>query len=110
MNEQALIMDALSTPDRDAFVSDWALSSIWGDEPTAPIPVDRVQYLAQLWEDVRKSVAQLRAMTGLTQGKFAAWYGIPPRTVQNWENGASNAPEYVRLMLVRLVRQDFCHG
>lgn len=110
MNEQKLIQDAISTPDRDAFVSDWALSSAWGDEPTAPIPVDRVQYLAKLWEDVRKSVAELRAMTGLTQGKFAAWYGIPPRTVQNWESGASNAPEYVRLMLVRLVRQDFCHG
>lgn len=110
MNEQTLIMDALSTPDRDAFVSDWALSSIWGDEPTAPIPVDRVQRLAKLWEDVRKSIAELRAMTGLTQAKFAAWYGIPHRTVQNWESGASNAPEYVRLMLVRLVRQDFCHG
>lgn len=110
MNEQTLIMDALSNHDRDAFVSDWALSSIWGDEPTAPIPVDRVQRLAQLWEDVRKSVAQLRAMTGLTQAKFAAWYNIPHRTVQNWESGASNAPEYVRLMLVRLVRQDFRHG
>lgn len=110
MNEQTLIMDAISNHDRDAFVSDWALSSIWGDEPTATIPVDRVQYLARLWEDVRKSVAQLRAMTGLTQTKFATWYGIPPRTVQNWESGASNAPEYVRLMLVRLVRQDFCHG
>lgn len=110
MNEQMLIQGAISTTNRDAFVSDWALSSIWGDEPTAPIPVDRVQYLAQLWEDVRKSVAELRAMTGLTQTKFAAWYSIPPRTVQNWESGASNAPEYVRLMLVRLVRQDFCHG
>ncbi len=110
MNEQMLIHDALSTTDRDTFVSDWALSSAWGDEPTAPIPVDRVQRLAQLWEDARKSVAELRAMTGLTQTKFADWYGIPYRTVQNWDSGTSAPPEYVRLMLVRLVRQDFCHG
>ena len=110
MNEQTLIMGALSAPNRDAFVSDWALSSIWGDEPTAPIPVDRVQYLAQLWEDARKTVAELRAMTGLSQRKFAAWYGIPARTVENWESGTNNAPEYIRIMLVRLVRQDFCHG
>lgn len=45
------------------------------------------------------SVLELRQMTGLSQTKFGEKYGIPMRTIQNWENGVNAAPEYVRRLL-----------
>ena len=35
-------------------------------------------------EEVMK-VSEIRAMTGLSQSKFAALFGISVRTVQDWE-------------------------
>lgn len=52
-------------------------------------------------------VKDIRAVTGLSQAKFAEFYGIPKRTVENWEEGKSRAPEYVLRLLERAVREDF---
>lgn len=38
---------------------------------------------------------EIRKKTGLSQQKFGDKYGIPLRTVQNWEYGKREAPEYV---------------
>lgn len=46
-------------------------------------------------------------MTGLTQSAFAAKYGIPVRTLQNWECGKGTPPSYVLQWLERMVREDF---
>ena len=40
--------------DVDAFVSDLALSSVWGDGPNDEIPQERVEWLRRLWKDERK--------------------------------------------------------
>lgn len=45
-----LFFDALNRADRDAYVSDWALSSVWGDDPEAEIPAARIETLGQLWD------------------------------------------------------------
>lgn len=50
---------------------------------------------------------EIRTLTGLSQKKFGDLYGIPMRTIQNWENGVSDAPEYVLRMLERIVKEDF---
>nr|DAI30333.1 MAG TPA: antitoxin [Caudoviricetes sp.] len=105
---QRLLAEALKEKDQDAFVSDWALSSIWGDDPEeANIPQYRIDYLTHLWEDAHKSVREIRAMTGLTRAAFGAVYQIPPRTIENWEYGRTKIPIYIRLALVRMVREDF---
>lgn len=49
----------------------------------------------------------IRQKTGLSQQKFGDRYGIPKRTVQNWENGVNEPPEYVLSLLERLVDIDF---
>ena len=56
------------------------------------------------------TMKEIRAMTGLSQVKFSELYGIPMRSIQNWEmdNAQSrHAPEYVLRMLERIVREDF---
>ena len=66
------------------------------------------------------TVRELRNRTGLSQADFGAKYGIPTRTVQNWEmhendhaKGRDMVP-WVQQMLNRVVREDFpeafCEG
>ena len=51
--------------DRDAFVSDWSLSSVWGDAPDADIPADRIDTLARLWDAAHLTIRDIRQATGL---------------------------------------------
>ena len=100
---QTVFLDALSVPDRDAFVSDWALSSAWGDDPDAEIPGDRLDQLGEIWDVEHLSIRDIRAKTGLSQAAFAVRYCIPVRSVENWESGSRACPEYLRLLLAQSV-------
>ncbi len=49
--------------------------------------------------DISARIKELRKKTGLSQSKFSAKFGIPVRTLQQWEQGISAPPEYlVRMM------------
>ena len=48
----------------------------------------------------------MRAMLGDTQSDFSERYKIPVRTIQNWENGVREAPQYVMTMLEKQVKHD----
>lgn len=96
-----LFSAALSAADRDAFVSDWSLSSAWGDAPDADIPADRIDTLARLWDAAHLTIRDIRQHTGLSQAAFAARYCIPTRTLEDWERGARSCPDYLRLLLAQ---------
>lgn len=40
-------------------------------------------------------IRAIRAATGLSQVRFAERYGIPRRTIENWESGVRTPPPYV---------------
>ena len=45
--------------------------------------------------------------TRLSQSKFSAKFGIPVRTLQQWEQGISSPPEYlVRMMAYIMVLEE----
>ena len=94
-----LFGEAITSPDRDAFVSDWSLSSVWGDAPDACIPADRIDLLARLWDAAHLTIRDIRQHTGLSQAAFATRYCIPTRTLEDWERGVRSCPDYLRLML-----------
>lgn len=96
-----LFAEALASPDRDAFVSDWSLSSAWGDTPDADIPADRLDMLGQLWDVAHLTIKDIRAHTGLSQAAFATRYCIPTRTLEDWERGVRSCPDYLRLLLAK---------
>ena len=48
------------------------------------------------------TVKELRTLTGMTQSKFAAYFDIPVRTLQDWEQGRYNPPPYVVSMMERI--------
>lgn len=96
-----LFAAALAAADRDAFVSDWSLSSVWGDAPDAAIPADRIDTLARLWDAAHLTIRDIRQHTGLSQAAFAMRYCIPTRTLEDWERGVRSCPDYLRLLLAQ---------
>lgn len=96
-----LFAAALAVADRDAFVSDWSLSSAWGDAPDADIPADRIDLLARLWDAAHLTIRDIRQHTGLSQAAFSTRYCIPTRTLEDWERGVRNCPDYLRLLLAQ---------
>ena len=100
---RTIFAEALASPDRDAFVSDWSLSSAWGDAPDADIPADRIDLLARLWDAAHLTIRDIRQHTGLSQAAFATRYCIPTRTLEDWERGARSCPDYLRLLLTQAV-------
>lgn len=41
------------------------------------------------------TIKEMRTQTGLTQQGFGDLLKIPRRTIQEWENGRRNPPEYI---------------
>lgn len=94
-----LFGEALASKDCDAFISDWALSSIWEDSPDENIPPERISQLGSIWDAAHRSVREIAALSGLSQRKLAERFCIPYRTIEDWCRGLHNPPDYVRLMM-----------
>ena len=52
------------------------------------------------------SVSDLRALAGISRSEFSRRYGIPVRTMEDWESGKRTPPEYVVNLLERVVKED----
>lgn len=49
------------------------------------------------------TVKELRELSGMGRAEFAEYFGLPYRTLQNWELGLRECPEYlVDLMRYKL--------
>lgn len=49
----------------------------------------------------------LRQQSGMTQKQFAYYFGIPKRTVENWEAGVNQCPQYLLdLMQYKLEKEN----
>ena len=46
-----------------------------------------------------EQIRAIRAATGLTQQAFGERFGIPRRTIQEWEGGRMSPPPYVIRLL-----------
>lgn len=53
---------------------------------------------------------KIRKEMGLTLKQVSDLYCIPYRTVQNWEYGINNPPEYVLKMICVLNKAGLCLG
>ena len=93
------VSEAIKYTDRDAYISDLALSSIWGDAPEAEIPADRIDQLGSIYDAAHRSVTDIAKAAGLSQRKLAERFCIPYRTVENWCGGQRECPFYLRMMM-----------
>lgn len=60
--------------------------------------------------DTQKEISELRKATGMNRKQFSDYYGIPYRTIQDWEAGKRTMPEYVlRLMRYKAEIEKLYH-
>lgn len=55
---------------------------------------------------INNSIKELRMSTGMSQLEFANHYGIPVRTLQEWEQGRSNPPSYLVDLIKRIMELE----
>lgn len=96
---RACIAEVFSYADRDSYVSDLALSEIWGDAPEDPIPDPRIAALGLIWDAAHRTVPEIAKAAGLSNRKLAERFCIPYRTVEDWAAERREPQLYVRLML-----------
>lgn len=53
------------------------------------------------------NVKEIRAKTGMSQKKFAEYFDIPFRTIQDWEQGRRIPAPYVPKMMERILNNEF---
>ena len=52
------------------------------------------------------TIKELRTKSGMTQQAFGDYFGIPLRSIQNWEGGQRQCPEYLlNLMKYKLEKE-----
>lgn len=108
-NKQRLscLQEVSSYSDRDAFISDMALSSIFQkpEEVNASleIPEELISELGTLYNAARRSVKEIAAEAGLSQRALAERFAIPYRTVENWCANVRECPVYVKLMMQEIL-------
>jgi len=56
--------------------------------------------------DIIITVKEIRQSTGLSQAKFCEALNIPKRTLQDWEQGLRQCPEYVAELIAYRVAHD----
>lgn len=93
------VSESLNYNDRDAFVSDLALSSIWEDEEGAEIPQERIERLGGIWDASHRSLKDIAKAAKLSQRALAERFCVPQRTMEDWCRGVSKCPIYTRLMM-----------
>lgn len=52
------------------------------------------------------TVKELRDYLGLSQVNFGKKYNIPMRTIQSWEAGVRECPEYVIVLLNKVIKYE----
>lgn len=52
------------------------------------------------------TIKDIRKLTGLSQNGFADKYNIPKRTIQEWEQGRREPPDYLVRLLEFKVKED----
>jgi DNA-binding transcriptional regulator YiaG len=54
---------------------------------------------------------ELRIKSGMRQREYAEYFGIPKRTIENWEADVSRCPTYLlKLMEYKLEREGIIKG
>lgn len=93
------VSEAANYSDRDAYISDLALSTIWEDGEGDNAPAGRLDDLGQIWDACHRTVKEIAAVAGLSQRKLAERFCIPYRTVEDWCTERRECSLYIRLMV-----------
>lgn len=57
-------------------------------------------------KELKDKVRELRESTGMNRREFSEYFGIPYRTIQDWELGQRKLPEYVLRMMAYVIKME----
>lgn len=57
--------------------------------------------------ETKDRIKAIIKMTGMSQDRFAAAYGIPKNTVHNWCQGVNEPKDWALRLLERAVAEDY---
>lgn len=57
-------------------------------------------------KNTQNKIKELREITGMNRKEFCDYFGIPYRTVTEWERDNRHAPEYVLKLLEYYIRNE----
>lgn len=103
---EMLFAEAENYTDRDAYISDLATSSRWGDDPTPAELLRRAEYVGMIYDAAHATTQDLLKTYGLTQTALARYFGIPQRTLQKWCAGKAQPPHYILAMAAEILARD----
>lgn len=66
-------------------------------------------YAKRIWRcemNLRLELIEERKGTGMNRKEFAEYFGIPYRTIQDWELGNRRVPEYLLRLLQYKIRME----
>ena len=52
------------------------------------------------------NIKDLRASIGMTQKELSEYFGIPDKTIKNWEQGTRKAPEYLIKLIEYKIKKE----
>ena len=103
MNDNQFIFcwsEAGNYSDKDAYISDLSLSSIFGEEED--VTPERIRILSELYDGWHRTVKDIAADAGMSCRKLAERFGIPYRTMEYWSSNPGAIAPYVKLMMQEL--------
>lgn len=59
--------------------------------------------------DLREELIEIRKSTGMNRREFAEYFQIPYRTMQDWELGNRQMPEYLLRLMAYKVQMEKLH-
>lgn len=74
---------------------------------------ERYHFEEEMMETIKSldcDVAKLRELTGMSRKDFAAYFEIPYRTVEDWENKKSTCSSYLYKLMLYRVKMEFMIG
>ena len=66
----------------------------------------RMKSLKKLGKRGKMNTKEIRAILGVSRAEFSRRYEIPIRTLENWDAGIRQPPEWLLKLLERVVRED----
>ena len=60
--------------------------------------------------EIKGRIKALRESTGMNRKEFCEYFGIPYRTVTEWERGTRKMPDYVLRLLAYKIKMDNLTG
>ena len=49
---------------------------------------------------------ELRKRSGMTQKEFAMYFGIPKRSIENWESGVNKCADYLLDLMIYKLKKE----